>query len=156
MSRQHEGERRPLTIEAGSGFQYAKISQFQPGSASHNDCTCFIVAELMSRISTEQDWCPIFDGSLTDDVASSSTWQTPSNPQIRLRSFVALKVPHKTHPWGVTKTAFHLALCGSLARRTVTHTVLQIWTGARCCLSICTTPEAILSVGFAISKNRCC
>jgi len=74
IGREHEGGWPPPTFEAGSGSQYSRIFRSQPDLVSHNDYTYFIVAEQHSR-ALNKLWLatiPIFDGSLTDDVARSS------------------------------------------------------------------------------------
>lgn len=90
---------------------------------------------------------PIFDGSLACDVASSSTWLTPSDPQIRCRSFVALKASHMTHPSGVWKALLYVALRGLPKIPTVVRPVLQNCQKARRGLIVCTTTVVFMCVG---------
>jgi hypothetical protein len=55
-------------------------------------------------------------GSLSDDDASPIPGLAgPFRPQIRLRSFVALKVPHMTHPWRGEERADFSRGCGEMA-----------------------------------------
>src|SRR3546814_545349 len=86
--------------------------------------------QRISVVSAPEFYCsitaiPIFDGSLACDVASSSTWLTPSDPQIRCRSFVALKASHMTHPFGVWQALIYLALRELTEMPTVPRPALQ-------------------------------
>lgn len=62
-------------------------------------------------------------GAPSDDAASPFPGLTETfRPQIRLRSLVALKVPHKTHPGGGRKSVYFSRNCEQTAvSRAVGH-----------------------------------